>query len=306
MLVPTVYILGLVSGNVSWVDRSWPFYTPLCSGLIVLWAVSNPTAAVYGHNIPRLTLMMVLQLTWSARLVRHAIRRGFYDLRGEDYRYTTLRKIVPTWFFQLLHPFVIAFAQPVLLLSLALPMHAVITLPPAELSAEPIPALTIPFRAVMPFLPTRFHSADPSVPVLNLADFALTVIAFGLLYIEYKADETMHAYQSAKHSTTTDLVQPPIQSQPIPADWPKPMPYPHSFHPGFPVDGMYKWSRHPNFAAEQLFWLTQALFVVGAGESSGVTRTGWVGGSIFAGAFSVSSQIPYSCLVTECRAYGPS
>jgi hypothetical protein len=75
LLVPTYYLLGLLSGNVSWVDRSWPFYTPLCSGLILLYAAYNPSAEVYAHNLPRLTLMMALQLLWSARLTRHAIRR---------------------------------------------------------------------------------------------------------------------------------------------------------------------------------------------------------------------------------------
>ncbi|RSH91714.1 hypothetical protein EHS25_009083 [Saitozyma podzolica] len=303
LLVPTYYLLGLLSGNVSWVDRSWPFYTPLCSGLILLYAAYNPSAEVYAHNLPRLTLMMALQLLWSARLTRHAIRRGFYDLRGEDYRYTTFRRIVPSWLFHLVHPFVIALAQPILLLSLSLPMHAVLTLPPSELSPQPIPSLSIPFRAVLPYLPKRLHSANPYTPILNLADISLALIALGLLYIEYRADETMYAYQTAKHSaqakSKSDMVLPNAPNGQNPASWPEPTAYPRDFHPGFPTKGLYRWSRHPNFAAEQLFWLTQTLFVVAAGESSGVTRTGWVGGSVFAGSFALSILFCASTFLTE-------
>ena len=47
------------------------------------------------------------QLVWSARLTRHAIRRGFYDLKGQDYRYTQFKKVVPAWFFQTIHLFAV-------------------------------------------------------------------------------------------------------------------------------------------------------------------------------------------------------
>ena len=106
-LIPLLYTLGLISGNISWVDRSWPFFTPLCSTLICLWACQNPSASVYGHNLPRLACMLLLQYIWSARLLSHAIRREFYDLTSEDYRYAQFRKLVPGWLFQLVHLFVV-------------------------------------------------------------------------------------------------------------------------------------------------------------------------------------------------------
>ena len=62
LLVPLIYTLGHISGNVSWVDRAWPFYTPVHSALIVLWAGLNEGSGVYGHNLPRLGIMMVLQV----------------------------------------------------------------------------------------------------------------------------------------------------------------------------------------------------------------------------------------------------
>ena len=61
-VIPLIYTLGHISGNVSWVDRSWPFYTPICSALIVIWACVNEGSGIYGHNLPRLALMMFLQV----------------------------------------------------------------------------------------------------------------------------------------------------------------------------------------------------------------------------------------------------
>ena len=65
-LIPLIYTLGLISGNVSWVDRSWPFFTPICSGLILLWAGINDNGGLYGHNLPRLSVMMFLQVSFNA------------------------------------------------------------------------------------------------------------------------------------------------------------------------------------------------------------------------------------------------
>ena len=97
----------------------------------------------------------------------------------------------------------------------------------------------------------------------------------------------MQAYQTAKHSSkSTDMVHPSpsassssspssssssqaaIQTNPNP-NHPQPTSYPRKYHPGYKTHGMWKWSRHPNFAAEQLFWLFQALFTISATATSG-------------------------------------
>lgn len=107
----------------------------------------------------------------------------------------------------------------------------------------------------------------------------------------------MFEYQEAKHGamnvtnngneshTDTDLVQPAKNDQ---SSLPQPTAYPAKYHPGFPTTGLFRIVRHANFAAEQLFWVVQALFVVAAGESSGVTKNGWVMGSVFGPCFVVS------------------
>jgi hypothetical protein len=66
VMIPCIYALGLVTGYISWVDKLWPFYTPLHSLLIVLWTIYNPSGAVYGHNLPRLGLMLLLQVSYVA------------------------------------------------------------------------------------------------------------------------------------------------------------------------------------------------------------------------------------------------
>ena len=169
-----------------------------------------------------------------------------------------------------------------LLFSLSLPLHSVLVRPPAELSPGPIPALSVPL------LPTRYHSAPPSTPVLNLADLFLLFFGLFLVTIEYTADNAMFAFQSSKHSSkqSSEMIVPPKGRSPT-SGLPQPSPYPRSHHPGFLTEGLFRLSRHPNFAAEQLFWTNQALFVVAAGESSGVTRNGWVSGGVFGPCFAV-------------------
>lgn len=299
LLVPLIYTLGHISGNVSWVDRAWPFYTPVHSALIVLWAGLNEGSGVYGHNLPRLGIMMVLQIIWSTRLLSHAIRRDFYDLTSEDYRYTQFRKIVPRWLFSFVHLFVIAIAQPFLLFSLSLPLHSVLVQPPAELSPGPISTLSVPYSAFLRFLPARYHIAPASTPVLNVVDFFLLLLGLAFVFIEYKADNAMFAFQSTKHSkmSSSEIIHPPRSS--TISNAPQPTPYPRSHHPGFLVNGLFRWSRHPNFAAEQLFWVDQALFVVAAGESSGVTRKGWVSGGVFGPCFALSLLFCSSTNLTE-------
>ncbi|ORX40710.1 hypothetical protein BD324DRAFT_611831 [Kockovaella imperatae] len=293
-MIPLFYFMGLISGNVGWVDRSWPFYTPLCSYMILLWAFLNPSAGVYAHNLPRLVLMMTLQLIWSTRLFGHALKRDFYDLTSEDYRYTQFKKLVPNWLFQLVHIFVIALAQPLLLFALALPFHAVLVHPPSELQSG---AMALPYSAIERYLPARFQTAPGSTPVLHLGDVALTLVALTILYIEAKADRQMYAYQTSKHSSNGETtVSQPRHSTRI---GPKPAPFPKSHHPGFITSGLFAWTRHPNFAAEQLFWVSQALFVVVAGNSSQVTRSGWLVGSIFGPCFCLSLLFCASTFLTE-------
>ena len=277
--IPLIYALGHISGNVSWVDRAWPFYTPLCSAMTLLWLAYNPTAPSFAHNIPRLALMFALQIIWSIRLTSNAIRRGFYDLSGEDYRYTVVRKIVPRWMWSLIHLLVIALAQPLLLLALSLPLYAVLSFPPAELSSGLL-SLYIPLGAFQHLGILTSSSAPTSTPALTLTDLLIAIFALSCVWVEYKVDNAMFAYHTSKSAAAADpsvkMVQPTHTNPPT---WPQPTAYPASHHPGFPVHSWWKYSRHANFAGEQLCWLSQALFPAAAARPSGVTLAGIPGGT---------------------------
>ncbi|OCF74170.1 hypothetical protein I204_04540 [Kwoniella mangroviensis CBS 8886] len=304
--IPVIYTLGLISGNVSWVDRLWPFYTPFCTGSLVLWIFVNDEGAVYGHNILRVGLMWGLQTLWSMRLLSHALKRDFYNLKSEDYRYTVFRSLVPRPIFSVVHIFVIAIAQPILLFGLSLPIYAIMSLPPSELASTS--KYGISFGTIKPFLPQRYRNSAPGgTVVLNLADLVVSLLAIGCLIMEYTADSQMYEFQSTKHKLIKTLpkdklVHPPQpQPQPSPTQskskLPQPTVYPPSHHPGFPTKGIWRLSRHPNFASEQLFWVTQALFVVAGSDSSGVTRRG--DACVWAPCFALSILFCASTFLTE-------
>ena len=181
-----------------------------------------------------------------------------------------------------------AIAQPLLLFTLSLPLHALLILPPSELSSGPLRA-SIRYSAILPFLPARFHTAPTTTPILHLGDLALVLLALGILGIEATADRQMYTFQSSKHASTSPKITSKHSRQYLLQGGPKATPFPKTHYPGFITSGLFRWTRHPNFAAEQLFWLTEALFVVVAGESSRVTRSGWIGGSVFGPCFAVSS-----------------
>ena len=82
--IPIIYVLGLTTGNVSWVDRLWPFHPVICSGCVWWWARENQ-----GYALPRLGCMMGLQVSakcdrWMEELI------GSWGLWG-------LRSILEYW-----------------------------------------------------------------------------------------------------------------------------------------------------------------------------------------------------------------
>lgn len=61
-LIPVIWALGHISGNVSWVDRSWPFYPVICSAMVVWWGYVESSGR-FDDNMPRLACMLGLQVS---------------------------------------------------------------------------------------------------------------------------------------------------------------------------------------------------------------------------------------------------
>jgi steroid 5-alpha reductase family enzyme len=106
------WLLSLIFGEVSWVDRLWSITPPV---YVVMFA------AAAGGRDARLDLMAALTVLWGARLTFNFARKGGYAKGGEDYRWAVLRARMKPAAWHLFNLGFIAGYQNVLLLLIALP-----------------------------------------------------------------------------------------------------------------------------------------------------------------------------------------
>ena len=105
---------SLVTGDTSWVDRSWSIVP-----VIYVWIF----ASYAGLANARLDVMAVLVTLWGARLTFNFARKGGY--RGvEDYRWAVLRSRMRPWQFQLFNVFFILLYQNAILVLITLPAYS--------------------------------------------------------------------------------------------------------------------------------------------------------------------------------------
>jgi steroid 5-alpha reductase family enzyme len=109
------FLLGLVTGEHSWVDRLWSLAPPI----YVAWFASQSRFAD-----ARLLLMAALTFAWGARLTFNFARKGGYAKGGEDYRWPILRQRMTGWQWQLFAFGFVAGVQNVILFLLSLPAWA--------------------------------------------------------------------------------------------------------------------------------------------------------------------------------------
>lgn len=227
----TTYVLSIITGNVSQVDRVWTFLPTLYTAywaLLPLWpsyddnkgwrllAPYVPEEATHFARdfSPRALLMLGLAVLWTLRLSYNTWRRGLFGLNDEDYRWAVLRAKLPAWLFQVVNLTFIAAIQNVLLLLIATPALIAATHP-------------------TPLTPT---------------DGVLAFAALALLAWEFTADNQQFAYHAWKHKAAAAYdarVQWPGARLAWTAD---------DAARGFCTRGLWAWSRHPNFFAEQSFW----------------------------------------------------
>jgi len=61
-IIPTAWVLGHISGNVSWIDRIWTTFPLVTTALIVGWTWIHGEAFNYAASLPRLILLFILQV----------------------------------------------------------------------------------------------------------------------------------------------------------------------------------------------------------------------------------------------------
>jgi steroid 5-alpha reductase family enzyme len=120
------WLVSVVTGNSSQVDRLWSIAPPLYVG----WF-----AAQAGFRDVRLDVMTALTALWGVRLTYNFARKGGYRAGSEDYRWPVLRRRMGPVLFQLFNATFIAPYQNLILLLLALPAWAALPTPLGPLDA---------------------------------------------------------------------------------------------------------------------------------------------------------------------------
>jgi steroid 5-alpha reductase family enzyme len=107
------WLASLVTGDTSWVDRSWSIVP-----MLYVWVFAG---AAHLTNA-RLDTMAALVTIWGVRLTFNFARKGGY--RGvEDYRWAVLRARMTPWQFQLFNVGFIVLYQNALLVLITLPAY---------------------------------------------------------------------------------------------------------------------------------------------------------------------------------------
>ncbi|KAJ3901790.1 hypothetical protein F5879DRAFT_966909 [Lentinula edodes] len=301
------YIASVLTSNVSQVDRLWTFLPTIYTAyfaLAPLWP-QEPTSiagiqipfipflpaqlqAQYPHDdltgsitfSPRALLILTLINLWMLRLSYNTFRRGLFSLTDEDYRWSVLRRQFNERFggvggqvvFQIVNLTFIAATQNVLLMALGWPAYLAVT---------------------------QTQTQTPSTGgALVITDYILALWALGVLVVEFTADNQQFVFQTYKHTflASTPTSTPTSTSTPTPADhthalrvastvaWPCASPEtdlnltPADAHRGFLTSGLWRYSRHPNFACEQAFWWLICGIPAFAGLSESESASGGLGG----------------------------
>ncbi|KAL0954678.1 hypothetical protein HGRIS_003627 [Hohenbuehelia grisea] len=276
----TTYILSILTGNVSQVDRVWTFLPVIYSAyfaLLPLWprqAASTipyvPIIPYIPENIsqdlvngftPRALLMLGLCVIWMFRLSYNTFRRGLFSLTDEDYRWAVLRKQLHPIIFQIFNLTFVAATQNALLLLLGLPTCIAATR-----------------QAHTPLAPS---------------DFILAIAALVVLATEFTADNQQYSFQSFKHSILPKTAPQEATSgegrrvregsgHGDIVEYNKDAQWPGArinwtlddAKRGFVTRGLWAYSRHPNFACEQTFWWIITIFPLIAPYPPSLPSTG--------------------------------
>jgi steroid 5-alpha reductase family enzyme len=208
----SVWIVSIITKNVSIVDRLWSLLPVMYSWLFTLYPVIYQNEKINA----RLLLTSSLVSVWGFRLTYNFWRKGGFDWKfeHEDYRWEHVRKAVNNKvLFQIFNLTFISFYQNFLILGFTLPS----------------------------FYMYKFRN-NP----LNLGDSVNTIAYIFFLTIEIIADQQQWYFQSEKYRLKA--------INKLEGD----------YKLGFIKNGLFKYSRHPNFFAELMLWWTFYAFSVSA------------------------------------------
>lgn len=150
-------------------------------------------------------------------------RKGGYSIGSEDYRWPIVRsKVNNSFVFMIFNLGFISIAQSLLLLLITAPTYI--------------------------FVVAAYNQGTDT---FGLPDLAFSRAAFFFIIISFFADGQQWQFQTAKKEYQTNARIPEPYKDQFSAE---------DLERGFVVSGLWSWSRHPNFVAEQAFWLTMYLW----------------------------------------------
>ena len=209
------FIFGEVTKNISQVDKIWSVITPC-----FCWYITCLEASYHGMNFNhRLVLMSVVVTIWGARLTYQFFKKGGYSWKlwsgEEDYRWQVVRKEMPIIFENRLFFSLFNFGF-ICLYQLLL--------------------LFLITGGVM--LSTILSNTSRND--LSVKDGVISVIVLFCIIIETISDHQHQLFQVEKYRRIKENIS---------------LNCPHyRYEVGFLTKGLFAYSRHPNFTAEQAIW----------------------------------------------------
>ncbi|KIW13132.1 hypothetical protein PV08_08319 [Exophiala spinifera] len=210
-------------------------------------------ASLAGLDATRIGLVAGISTIWSMRLTYNYYRKGGYAIGSEDYRWAIVKRQVGPELFFLFNIVFISLGQSLLLTSITTPSYVLL-------------------------LASRYATYNSQASGFGLEDFVASSIMLSAILVSFVADQQQWNFQTSKSNYRTNAKIPPGYTQ-------------EELDRGFLTKGLFAYSRHPNFAAEQTVWV--GLYV----WSCLVTRTwyNWTG----IGALSYLSLFQASTWLTE-------
>lgn len=232
--VPSVlycFIVGELSGNLSQVDKLWSVIPAVFSWYITLYE-SNYNGLTLN---PKSVLMSFLVTLWGLRLTVKFLLRGGYSLKfwagEEDYRWVYVRDRLPVlknsrFLMGIFNLGFISIYQLFLIFAFS--------------GGVLIGAMATRYQ--------RSVATHKSHEELNNIDIVLAMVMFCLICLGTLADSQQQTFQCEKYKRI-DKKMPLYCSE-------------QHYEIGFATNGLFAYSRHPNFACEQAIWLVFYMFTI--------------------------------------------